>query len=108
MVSQLCFYFPAHTSTLINLLVISFHNHFPLVVLPTYIHVKPTAKIWQKILELGGNPESSSSLIIRPTLFGERHSPEENASAANIDLGNLSLGKVTHALCKGVITNLHR
>ncbi|KAK3891420.1 hypothetical protein Pcinc_004719 [Petrolisthes cinctipes] len=67
----------------------------------------PQSKIWQRILELGGNPESCSSLIIRPTLFGERNNPEENASATNVDLGNLSLGKMTRALCKGVITNLH-
>ncbi|XP_071550434.1 sedoheptulokinase-like isoform X2 [Panulirus ornatus] len=67
----------------------------------------PQSKIWQRILELGGDQQSQSALVIKPTLFGERHMPEENASVNNIDLGNVSLGKVTRALCKGVITNIH-
>lgn len=67
-----------------------------------------TAKIWQRILALGAEPQSQSSLVVEPTIFGERHSPQENAMVSNIDLGNISLGKVTRGLCKGIITNIHR
>ncbi|XP_050720417.1 sedoheptulokinase-like isoform X2 [Eriocheir sinensis] len=67
----------------------------------------PQSKIWQRILELGADAASESSLMVEPTLFGERHNPLQTASVANADLGNLSLGKVTRALCKGVITNMH-
>ncbi|XP_042243608.1 sedoheptulokinase-like isoform X2 [Homarus americanus] len=67
----------------------------------------PQSKIWQRILELGGDPQSKSSLVIKPTIFGERHTPMANADVSNIDLGNVSLAKVTRALCKGVITNIH-
>ncbi|KAK7076152.1 hypothetical protein SK128_005414 [Halocaridina rubra] len=67
----------------------------------------PQSKIWQRILQLGEDAQSESSLIINPTLFGERHMPQENATVTNIDLGNISLGKVTRALCNGVITNIH-
>lgn len=67
----------------------------------------PQSKIWQKILALGEQPESESSLAIKPTIFGERHAPLDNASVTNIDLGNVSLGKVTRSLCKGVIANIH-
>ncbi|KAK8728382.1 hypothetical protein OTU49_009264 [Cherax quadricarinatus] len=67
----------------------------------------PQSKIWQRVLELGGDQQSKSSLAIKPLIFGERHTPQENASVTNIDLGNVSLGKVTRSLCKGVITNIH-
>ncbi|MPC28005.1 Sedoheptulokinase [Portunus trituberculatus] len=67
----------------------------------------PQSKIWQRILELGGDGASESNLLIEPTLFGERHSPLQTASVSNVDLGNLSLGQVMRSLCKGVITNMH-
>ncbi|XP_045624604.1 sedoheptulokinase isoform X2 [Procambarus clarkii] len=67
----------------------------------------PQSKIWQRILDLGGDPQNKSSLEIKPLIFGERHTPQVNASVTNIDLGNVSLGKVTRSLCKGIITNIH-
>lgn len=67
----------------------------------------PQSKIWQRILELGGDAASESNLLIEPTLFGERHCPLQTASVSNVDLGNLSLGQVMRSLCKGVITNMH-
>ena len=67
-----------------------------------------SAKVWQRILALGEEEQSVSSLSITPTLFGERHAPEGTATVTNIDLGNVSLGKVTRSLCKGVIANMHR
>ncbi|XP_068246527.1 sedoheptulokinase-like [Palaemon carinicauda] len=67
----------------------------------------PQSKIWQRILALGEESQSESSLTINPTLFGERHAPDGTATVTNIDLGNVSLGKVTRSLCKGVIANIH-
>lgn len=66
-----------------------------------------TAKIWEKILHAGADPGSRSNLHIVPTIFGERHAPDQNANVYNIDLGNVSLGQVTRALCRGIIANLH-
>ncbi|CAL4241628.1 unnamed protein product, partial [Meganyctiphanes norvegica] len=66
-----------------------------------------SAKIWERILALGTAEQSESTLEVVPTIFGERHDPSQNGSVTNIDLGNVSLGKVTKALCKGIVTNLH-
>lgn len=67
------------------------------------------AKIWEKVLAASGNAQSTStSLEIIPTIYGERHAPEQNASVLNIDLGKISLGQVFRSLCRGVIENLHR
>ena len=38
---------------------------------------------------------------------GERHDPGTNASALNIHCGNLRLGQVMRALCKGIVPNMH-
>ncbi|XP_049858512.1 sedoheptulokinase-like [Schistocerca gregaria] len=67
----------------------------------------PQSKVWEKILVLAAEENAVSSLKVIPTLLGERHSPEQNATVTNIDLGNLSLGQVFRALCSGVIENLH-
>lgn len=49
-----------------------------------------------------------SSMAIEPTLLGERHTPEKNASVKNIHSGNLGLGQVFRALCHGLIENLYQ
>ena len=43
---------------------------------------------------------------IVPRLFGERHLPDERASASNIRPDNLSLGKVTRSICAGIAANM--
>ncbi|CAL8110072.1 unnamed protein product [Orchesella dallaii] len=69
----------------------------------------PQSKIWEKLIGASADAEvSSSSIEIIPTIFGERHAPEQNASVHNIDLGNIGLGQVFRALCRGVIENLNR
>lgn len=69
----------------------------------------PQSKIWEKVLAASANAETTASTLeIIPTIYGERHAPEQNASVLNIDLGKLSLGQVFRALCRGVIENLHR
>lgn len=60
------------------------------------------------MLELGSATCAESSLCVVPTLLGERHTPQQNASITNIDPGNLSLGQVFKAICQGIIQNLHR
>lgn len=65
------------------------------------------AKVWEKLIELAYKDDAKSELEIIPTLLGERHAPEQNASVYNLDPGNLALGKVFRALCKGVIQNIH-
>uniref|UniRef100_A0A1B6CE92 Carbohydrate kinase FGGY N-terminal domain-containing protein n=3 Tax=Clastoptera arizonana TaxID=38151 RepID=A0A1B6CE92_9HEMI len=68
----------------------------------------PQSKVWARVLELGSSNSSESSLNVVPTLLGERHIPQQNASITNIDPGNLSLGQVFKAICQGIIQNLHR
>lgn len=69
----------------------------------------PQAKIWEKLLSVSENEEiTSSTLEVIPTIFGERHAPDQSASVLNIDLGQISLGQVFRALCRGIIENLHK
>ncbi|KAF2366365.1 Carbohydrate kinase FGGY N-terminal [Trinorchestia longiramus] len=58
-------------------------------------------------LAMGGMGGHESIMVINPTLFGERHAPEVNGSVRNIHCGNLKLGQVMRALCKGIVANLH-
>ncbi|XP_020820441.1 sedoheptulokinase isoform X2 [Phascolarctos cinereus] len=51
--------------------------------------------------------QTDTPLIINPTLLGERHLPEEQASVSSISPSNLSLGHVTRALCRGIVQNIH-
>lgn len=66
------------------------------------------AKIWDTVMSLGGEDSAVSSLRVVPTLLGERHTPEQNASILNVDPGTLGLGQVFRAVCSGIIENLHR
>jgi len=66
----------------------------------------PQSKVWEKITELGNRDDAASNLEITPTLLGERHAPEQNASVNNLDPGNLALGQVFQALCKGIVQNI--
>nr|CAD7585988.1 unnamed protein product [Timema genevievae] len=63
--------------------------------------------VWERVLALAEGKSANSSLQVIPTLLGERHAPEQNATVTNIDPGNLGLGQVFRALCSGVIHNLH-
>ncbi|XP_078080723.1 sedoheptulokinase [Mustelus asterias] len=48
-----------------------------------------------------------TDLVVQPTVFGERHLPDQLASVTHISPSNLSLGHVTRALCRGIAENLH-
>lgn len=67
----------------------------------------PQSKIWERVIEAAGKCDSSNTLNVVPTLLGERHAPEQNAMVTNITKGNISLGQVFKASCKGIIENLH-
>ena len=45
-------------------------------------------------------------MVIRPTMFGERHQPDVKASVSNITPNNLRLGHVTRGICRGIALNL--
>ncbi|NXA35240.1 SHPK Sedoheptulokinase, partial [Eudromia elegans] len=62
--------------------------------------------IYPKIIK-AALTQNNSKLSIHPTVFGERHMPEQLASVTNISVSDVSLGHVTRALCRGIIENLH-
>ncbi|NWZ23515.1 SHPK Sedoheptulokinase, partial [Asarcornis scutulata] len=61
--------------------------------------------IYAKIIK-AALAQDDSKLSIQPTIFGERHVPEQLASVTSIAVSELSLGHVTRALCRGIIENL--
>ncbi|XP_067136812.1 sedoheptulokinase-like [Centruroides vittatus] len=62
------------------------------------------ANIWKKLSE--SNTEVESSMIVDPTIFGERYKPEKRASISNIGFSSLQLNEVYYCVCKGLISNL--
>ncbi|XP_054264248.1 sedoheptulokinase-like isoform X2 [Macrosteles quadrilineatus] len=44
----------------------------------------PQSSVWSKVLELGSQDSSESTLCVIPTLLGERHSPQQNASITTL------------------------
>ncbi|XP_026274872.1 sedoheptulokinase [Frankliniella occidentalis] len=70
----------------------------------------PQSALWEKAVALGlaVNEDAQAGLAtVSPTLLGERHDPSMRAVVSNLDPGNLGLGAVFRALCKGVVSNLH-
>ncbi|NWU97823.1 SHPK Sedoheptulokinase, partial [Upupa epops] len=61
--------------------------------------------IYTKIIK-AALAQSDIKLSVHPTIFGERHVPEQLASVTNITVSDLSLGHVTRALCRGIVENL--
>ncbi|XP_064460232.1 sedoheptulokinase-like [Ornithodoros turicata] len=67
----------------------------------------PESKIWERISSITDDPTTESDLLVVPTLYGERHLPDQRASVVNIDPMCLSLDKVARALCNGLVANMH-
>lgn len=67
----------------------------------------PEDVIYERLCDCA-QPHSNldTSLDVVPTIWGERHAPESSGRVTNIRAENLTLGKVTAALYKGVLTNL--
>lgn len=73
-----------------------------------FLHSVLSAKIWECLIRLSLDDEAVSNLNVQPTLLGERHQPDLKGTVTNIDVGNLGLGQVFRALCRGLLENLHR
>lgn len=48
----------------------------------------------------------SSSLHVVPLLWGERHLPSGRGAVSDLNTSNSSLGDITHAVCRGIVTNI--
>ncbi|NXA05338.1 SHPK Sedoheptulokinase, partial [Sapayoa aenigma] len=68
------------------------------------LHVQESA-IYPRIIQ-AALAQNHSKLSVHPTIFGERHVPEQLASVTSIAASELSLGHVTRALCRGIVENL--
>lgn len=66
--------------------------------------------VYAKLVSLARyeNVNSSQELDIGVTLWGERYEPGATGSVSNITPNNLELGGVSHAILRGVVTNLRR
>ncbi|XP_061596946.1 sedoheptulokinase [Cololabis saira] len=61
--------------------------------------------LYEKLICCALNQETSN-LRVSPTILGERHNPLCLGQVTDISATNLSLGHVTRALCRGVLTNI--
>lgn len=64
-----------------------------------------TDEIYHRILACA-DEKGATSLQVVPTLWGERHSPDQRGQVNNLTSGNISLGDVGLGLCRGVIENI--
>lgn len=64
-----------------------------------------TDEIYQRILDCA-DKKGSTSLNVVPTLWGERHIPDQRGQVSNITSDNISLGDVGVALCRGLMENV--
>lgn len=64
-----------------------------------------TEEIYQRVLDCA-DKKNSTSLNIVPTLWGERHIPDQRGQVSNITSDNSSLGDVGLALCRGIVENI--
>ncbi|XP_002735979.1 sedoheptulokinase-like [Saccoglossus kowalevskii] len=69
-------------------------------------HGIPQQDIYNKILS-AAQEINDCDLVVSPTIFGERHIPNQRASVMNITAENLTLGHLGRAVCRGIITNLY-
>ncbi|OWF44809.1 sedoheptulokinase-like [Mizuhopecten yessoensis] len=60
--------------------------------------------LWTKLLQVSS--DASPGPVIVPTLYGERHLPEQQVSVSGLTRNNLDLGSIFRSLCKGLIANL--
>lgn len=66
-----------------------------------------TEEIWSHLCSgIEDAPDDSDTLIIEPTIFGERHKPNSLGIVRNISPSNTSLQSVYRSLCRGIAQNL--
>lgn len=61
--------------------------------------------IYQSLFE-SASKLKKTSLHITPLLWGERHLPSGRGAVSDLDTSNSSLGDITHAICRGIVTNI--
>ncbi|XP_077996297.1 sedoheptulokinase-like [Glandiceps talaboti] len=69
-------------------------------------HGIPQQDIYNKLLS-SAQDTKDCDLVISPTIFGERHVPNQRASVMNITAENVGLGHLGRAVCRGIISNLY-
>ncbi|XP_076453153.1 sedoheptulokinase-like isoform X2 [Babylonia areolata] len=63
---------------------------------------------FEKLLRLGQESPEDSTLRMSPTLFGERHDPDLQASLTGISAHNATLGALFRAASEGIVDNILR
>ncbi|CAG2250198.1 SHPK [Mytilus edulis] len=63
-------------------------------------------KAWDTLIDLSINKTNSETLKVTPTLFGERHNPQQAASVTGISADNLDLGTLFRSVCSGLLDNV--
>ena len=63
-------------------------------------------KLLEKLLSLGQASPESNTLLISPTILGERHNPSLLASATGISAHNATLGALFRAASEGIVDNV--
>ena len=63
--------------------------------------------IYQSLFE-SARTIKQTSLRTTPLLWGERHLPSARGMVTDLDTSNTSLGDVTHAVCRGIVTNIKK
>ena len=71
------------------------------------ISVPPKDSIYQRLFDSAKKIEDSS-LHVSPLLWGERHLPSGRGAVLDLDTSNTSLGDITHAVCRGIVTNIKK
>ncbi|KAH3885353.1 sedoheptulokinase-like isoform X2 [Dreissena polymorpha] len=67
--------------------------------------------IWLKLTEIASYPEIAEEFsrpVIHPFLYGERYNPNLTASISGMREENSTLECIFHALCNGLVANLHQ
>ena len=72
---------------------------------PDISHILQTFEESAKIFN--NSQMQNNDVIISPTIYGERYSPNQFAIISNLNSRNTSLGSVTKALFKGLVNNLY-
>lgn len=68
--------------------------------------VPSEGEVYTKLLNCASK-RTSTTLKMKPTLWGERHAPDQRGQVSLVSPENSSLGDITASLCRGIVENLH-
>ena len=71
------------------------------------ISIPSKDNIYQRLFESARKIEDSS-LHVDPLLWGERHLPSGRGAVLDLNTSNSSLGDITHAICRGIVSNIKK